>query len=335
LAGRATPPSTSHTALPPALRGALNLVIYSVGTGQCVIAQCPNGNTILNDCGSIAQDDATPAGIAQATADFNRQSGGKYIVLSHGDADHINLVGNVVGTTPVARFYLGGQQSQYTNSTFLAWAEAQENKTLPAGQTPDPADPTQPAPLLTCGSNAGDGVYVLAANAATSKNDQSIVLRYQIGKFSAITMGDAESGTEQYMLSRFQHLPGLLKSTVLVAAHHGSDNNANTLAWATANRPNAVVFSAGRRYGHPRCASVINYEEQEALVDVALHEITCWTTRDDDSTDDTPRAEYNTYNGQTAIWIQSNGVRVRIYTCAANNFADNSCVKALDSKVPT
>ena len=87
------------------------------------------------------------------------------------------------------------------------------------------------------------------ANPNAPKNDDSVVLRMQYGKASALLEGDAETPSEEAMLAA-----GLVAPvTLLKVAHHGS-RTSTTQAFVDAARPSEAVISVGRRntFGHPR-----------------------------------------------------------------------------------
>ncbi len=79
-------------------------------------------------------------------------------------------------------------------------------------------------------------------------NANSIVLRLDYGDFSMLFMGDAESQTEERMLSKDLDL----KAKVIKVAHHGS-KYATSENFIKRAQPEAAVISDGawNRYGHP------------------------------------------------------------------------------------
>jgi competence protein ComEC len=79
-------------------------------------------------------------------------------------------------------------------------------------------------------------------------NANSIVLRLDYGDFSMLFMGDAESQTEERMLSKDLDL----KARVIKIAHHGS-KYATSENFIKRVQPEAAIISDGawNRYGHP------------------------------------------------------------------------------------
>jgi competence protein ComEC len=87
----------------------------------------------------------------------------------------------------------------------------------------------------------------------TDQNENSIVMRLQVGETSFLLEGDAEANAEQSMLNC-----GLdLKSNVLKVGHHGS-RYATTDEYLDRVKPTYGIISAGKDnpYGHPHPETV-------------------------------------------------------------------------------
>jgi len=84
---------------------------------------------------------------------------------------------------------------------------------------------------------------------ADSNNNHSCVIRLRLQNKRFLMMGDLEGKGERDFLRSYS---GDLKSDVLIAGHHGS-NNATSHALLKRVRPKIVVYSAGyrNRFGHP------------------------------------------------------------------------------------
>ena len=94
-------------------------------------------------------------------------------------------------------------------------------------------------------------------------NANSIVLRLDYGDFSMLFMGDAESQTEERMLSKDLDL----KAKVIKIAHHGS-KYATSENFLKRVQPEAALISAGgwNRYGHPAQAVLDRLKTANARV---------------------------------------------------------------------
>ena len=87
----------------------------------------------------------------------------------------------------------------------------------------------------------------------TDQNENSIVMRLQVGETSFLLDGDAEANAEHSMLNS-----GLdLKSNVLKVGHHGS-RYATTDEYLDKVKPKYAIISAGKDnpYGHPHAETV-------------------------------------------------------------------------------
>jgi len=90
---------------------------------------------------------------------------------------------------------------------------------------------------------------VLLGNKKKSSNNHSCVVLVTMRGVRFLLMGDLESEAE---LELVRHYKNALKSDVLIAGHHGS-NNASSYALLKHVQPEYVVFSTGysNRFGHP------------------------------------------------------------------------------------
>lgn len=69
--------------------GELSITFFDVGQGDCILVECPNGNELLVDCGSVGGGDR------DATAQWLEQSIDgelEMLVVTHPDADHITYL---------------------------------------------------------------------------------------------------------------------------------------------------------------------------------------------------------------------------------------------------
>jgi competence protein ComEC len=94
-------------------------------------------------------------------------------------------------------------------------------------------------------------------------NDNSIVVKLQVGDTSFLFAGDAEAAAEQSMLDA-----GLnLKSDVLKVGHHGSDTS-TTQPFLNSVSPSYAIISAGLNnlYGHPSPQTIQRLLDKEVTV---------------------------------------------------------------------
>lgn len=110
-----------------------------------------------------------------------------------------------------------------------------------------------------------DGVYfqVLAGGHYRRSNEASCVLKVTAGSDSLLLPGDISGRVEKQLTEQGAEL----KSSVLVAAHHGSRFSSNS-DFLSAVQPNAIIFSSGfaNRFGHPAADTVTRAQNSGAKV---------------------------------------------------------------------
>jgi len=307
--------SEAPTSASDANTGLLSIYVFSVGSGVCIVVACPNGARIVNDCGTISRNGSTTAAVsyasrmlAQAPADQ------RYVLLSHPDLDHYNLLRNLGYEDDPGNMTVvyGGQVGGYRGFKTTDWIKAA-------------ADFQAPAPSINCASAAGDGVYILTNLVGRSANDNSAVAQYRLGSTRILVMGDATGVTEAAMLSKARKLRAPLFADMLVASHHGAiTSGSNSQALAAAVRPGVLVFSAGGRFGHPRCASrdVYLHLRPPSLKVSQAHTFTCYYGVNRPAPPMTyDLALYGTDDGESAIVFHTDGQRVSWASCPNNSEA--------------
>jgi len=107
-----------------------------------------------------------------------------------------------------------------------------------------------------------DGVSftILSPNKNTQLkgNNTSCVLKISTAKHSALLTGDIEKEAESHLL---KNTPQKLKSTLLIAPHHGSKTS-STQPFLTAVSPTLALFSSGfkNRFQHPHKTIIARYQ---------------------------------------------------------------------------
>ena len=247
----------------------LKIQFLDVGQGDGIFIEFPGGATMLVDLGSTKNKGTvnpdiltyfrtkTKYGMAGETLD--------YLVLTHGDLDHYNMVQVFLENLQVnvARLMYSGIPSNYkvfkTQEATRARSKANNlierikelcpnvQEIKPTGYFPTP---------LYHQNFGGAQVHLLAANTpgtlkqdeAWRKNTGSIVLMLAYGKVRIILAGDATSDTERSIRGSYHLTPSALSSHVLKVGHHGSRRTSNTVQWIKAVSP-AFVFITADRHG--------------------------------------------------------------------------------------
>jgi competence protein ComEC len=212
---------------------------FDVRRGDATLIQCPNGQQILVDGGPTPSTVLSRLGRQMPFWDHTLD----LVVLTHPEEDHITGLVDVLARYEVGHVLDSGQECD--SATCEAWRKQIEEKQIPylraeAGMTMELGQAVRlhvlhpPATLL--------------ADTSSDVNNNSIVLRLEYGRFSALLTGDIEHEGEEALLALDQPVDSL----VLKVPHHGGDN-ALTLPFLQAANPQVAIISVGsdNRFGHP------------------------------------------------------------------------------------
>ena len=209
--------------IPPSLadNGSLEIHFLDVGQGDCTFVSCPDGETVLIDCGS------THGGDAQAvrtyllnelgTTDVNLDT----LVITHPDKDHYNMLPDVVGNGTIGQIFRIGRKSKYADDVAADWIWSRSATVVTNGKSFH-NKPGFPNSDIECGDAE---VYVLAWNVKSTNNasnfkvnTRSIVLLFILDDFDVILTGDATRNTEKKMIERY----GTWLNSEVLKVGHGS-----------------------------------------------------------------------------------------------------------------
>jgi len=161
------------------------------------------------------------------------------MVATHVHEDHIGgLVPVLNSSTTVDEILINNQT--YTSNTYTNFMNLAQSHTITVAQRGQTFILTETANLTVF-----NPVQPLEF---TSVNDNSVVVKLQVGSTSFLFTGDAEADAEQSMLDA-----GLdLQSDILKVGHHGS-RTATTQPFLDNVAPSYAIISAGEDnpYGHP------------------------------------------------------------------------------------
>lgn len=238
----------------------LEIHFIKVGQGDSTLVKCPNGDTILVDCGSLGE--FNEGAVRSYLRDqLEEEDEIDLLVVTHPDRDHYNEILDVLAERPdgreisVRRLIYVGDRSDYSED-FGDWIHefpSDRKQRLTSSEF-------NVFPLRSL-DVCGDSVYVkvLAADVQSTfstSNTASIVLLVSYGAFDAILPGDATRVTEENILNRFaEHLDELGHVEVLKVAHYGS--RATSMLprtdWFDAVNADVAVYSAVYQnpHGHP------------------------------------------------------------------------------------
>ena len=275
----------------------LELHFINVGQGDSTLIVCPNGNRILVDAGSTGGAD-----IPAIQTYFNARVGTNTpqldtLVITHGDADHYNLLDDLLPGVTVGNIYRVGVESDYSTGFWTWLGNFRTNRgTVLASDYFD--DQNTPNPNIDCGAA---NVHVLAASVVSStsrKNAASIVLLISFNLFDVILTGDATFATENVIIGRYGNW---IDVEVLKIGHHGSETTSTSDTWLQHVRPWTAVASAGYHNSHQHARRDVIRRLQPWTISAQPHQI-----------------RYGWRTGQVRrLWTQGN-YRESIYSTAVN-----------------
>ncbi|MEX0617675.1 MAG: DNA internalization-related competence protein ComEC/Rec2 [Pseudohongiellaceae bacterium] len=224
------------------LDAALQLHVLDVGQGLAVIVRTRE-RVLLYDAGARFSDSFDTGG-AVVYPVLTRMGVRRLdrVIISHADNDHAGGFASIAAAMPIVRWETSRPELH----------DDQELSTQPCRRGQD---------------WVWGGVtfrYLHPGEEETgSKNNSSCVLQIVVGNHRVLLPGDIEASAERRLVRQYGDA---LRSTVVVAPHHGS-NTSSTTGFLAATSPAFVVFSAGYRsqFGHPAAAVRQRYARAGAI----------------------------------------------------------------------
>ena len=241
----------------------LHVWFLDVGQGDCVVLRTSAG-AILSDCGSSQEKQVGK----RTLVPFLKSQGIrrlKYVLVSHGDADHMNgILWLLEQETDISVEVLGLPLAGAGEEEYRALCEAAEKRKikiqyLAAGDQLMLGEASDAATFDCIHPGKGEQIR--------DSNGQSLVFDVNYHGFSLLLTGDIgeeeERGLAEKLFGRYQEKGREL--TVLKAAHHGSAGSSSK-EFLEAFSPQLAVLSygEGNSYGHPAPQAVKRLEEAGA-----------------------------------------------------------------------
>lgn len=236
--------------LPKGRRGETEVVMLDVGQGDCFFIRGPENRTYLIDGGSST---VGKAGRYRIEPFLKSQGVGTldYIFVSHGDADHLNGIQELLERQEVGvgirNLILPGEEVWDTALTELAGTASEKGVRVLVMEQGEALGEKELS--LTC-------LWPQNGFAGENGNQASMVLSLSYKEFDMLFTGDLEKEGEQEFvrwLAEEQREGYLLGGyEVLKVGHHGSKNATSQVLLET-TAPQDVLISAGQgnSYGHP------------------------------------------------------------------------------------
>jgi len=259
-------------------QGKLRIDFLDVGQGDSALVTFPDNRTLLIDGGGrpgpFRRDSMSGEVEVGGEETFERETRSigesvvseylwwrgldhiDYILATHADADHVDGLNDVarnfsVRAALVAR--IPGRDPEYARFSETLFEEQVPIRIIGAGDVLRFGEVTASVlwPLPTANPNAH------------SRNNDSIVLRLQLGDRALLLTGDIEMAGENAMLQANENL----RADVVKVAHHGSKTS-STAPLIAATQPRFAVISVGQTsiFGHPNKEVVERWKTSGAQV---------------------------------------------------------------------
>src|SRR3954454_8702852 len=237
----------------------LHLDILDVGQGDGMVVWLPNGKGMMVDFGSTKNKGLVTTDsfkyFRENTAFKDQGQSLEWLVLTHGDRDHYNMVEDFLRAfaVNVRNVLHGGIENEYGG--LIDRLRRRNPDGTPTAVFTDSGRGVYP---LASSDDLGCEVMVLAigmptenSNAGYAKNTRSAVLRIVYKNVGIILAGDATRDTELLMirgLIQAGKRPEVeLAAHVLKIGHHGSHRTSNCAPWLALVNPSYAFISSDRQ----------------------------------------------------------------------------------------
>ena len=239
--------------------GKLHIDFLDVGQGDSALVTMPDGTTLLIDGGGRPNIDWQQNADLDEGESFERdaRSVGErvvseylwargldridYVLATHADADHIDGLNDVARNFKVRGAIVG--RTPIDDPGYRQFAETMREMRVPVERI-------GAGDLMQFGEVTAQVLWPTASGDETSpsRNNDSVVLRFNFGGNFILFTGDVEREAELAILAK-----GLdLRSDLVKVAHHGSKTS-SVEQFVDASRPETAIISVGRTsiFGHP------------------------------------------------------------------------------------
>ncbi len=244
-----------HPLSSPPADGRLRVDFLDVGQGDSALVTMPDGTTLLVDGGGNTTDAARRIGetVVSEYLWWRGLSEIDYVLVTHADADHIDGLNDVLKNFSVRGALVARRPKD--DPEFQKFAST-------LAETGTRAEIIEAGDVIRFG-NVELRVLWPPVGGETSTNNDSIVLRLQLGERSILLTGDIEQDAERALITS----PQQLHADVVKVPHHGSKTS-STERFVVASKPTFAIISVGRnsRFGHPHKDVVERWQSNGATV---------------------------------------------------------------------
>jgi competence protein ComEC len=234
----------------------VHLDAIDVGQADCILVRAPGMHAMLVDGGGRLERTGTGAVIAQPIGDkiaaktvmpFLLRHWVLHldaVILTHPHGDHAGGLPLILARERAGVLYDSAQMYggpayrhalEVVRRRHIAWRKAARGETFDLGPTMRVGILAPESPLIS--------------GTSSDINNNSVVLRIDVGRVGILLTGDAQAEAEARLLS---HGGADLRADILKVGHHGSAYS-STQAFLAAVHPKLAIISCGRHnlFGHP------------------------------------------------------------------------------------
>jgi len=239
----------------------LRVTMIDVGQGGATLLELPKGRNILIDGGGFSDNSVFDVG-ARVVAPIlwrNKIRTVDTLILSHPNSDHLNGLLYIAEHFKVKEVWTNNEEADTLG--YKRFLEIVREKDI---RVPDfkrlPRDQNMRGVRLQILYPPADFLEKRQAEKWRTSNNNSLVIKVIFGTTALLFPGDIMAAAEKELI----HVAGnRLKSTILVAPHHGS-RSSSTPAFLNRVQPASVVISSGapQSYHLPHPSIVKRYKDR-------------------------------------------------------------------------
>lgn len=218
----------------PYFNGNLEVTMLDVGQGDCFLIRFPhNRGTILIDTGKSYDNYSK---MKREIIPYIKSLGIRgldYLVITHGDEDHIGEAGTLINNFKVHNVILN--RGDYSDLEKELIRDVKKKKIYCRNK------------IDKINVN-GNYVYFINDRVSDNENDNSNVIYFEYKRYKFLFMGDASFEVEDYLLDKYN----ISDISFLKVGHHGSSTS-SSYDFIKEINPKVSLISVGKNnfYGHP------------------------------------------------------------------------------------